>query len=646
MRGRGSALVVVAALAIAPDARAQAPLRPDSDTQIAPLSPDTGRSWSILPFVGFRQGLNFSDSGDPRAYTSLSAGVDAFIRRERIQATLSYDGNYRIPLSGGSGRLSNRLLARGTGMILTNRLWVDASAYTALTNRDFSQRVVLDPELEDTGNVAQTSAFSISPRFRHEIGNLAIVNASYRLSYINVDDRVGGSAPGFGNSGGQRLLPSFSDSVGNTFTASIANQPAGRLQATLSGNLTYDDQDRFKQRYRNEGGSLDLAYAFNRQWSLLGNIGYTAYDSSQQAILRGPIFVTNIPSVPPNPFADGVPTTLSPLDPDTYRPSIGGVVLVDIAPAIFLANGFTSTRSLADPNLFINSLGSAVLADITPVIGANGDFQPDPSLPRQTLYRQRGLVWNAGFRYIPSPRTSFEIRAGQRFSSITVTGSLRHILRNGAAITASLTDGIETFGQILTQTINGVPTSFTIGRTRPGFQGGCVVGADPGNFPTQCIDGRTQSITSGVFRSRIGSINFDQRRGRISYGGSFTYNLRTYLNSGATIGIDAQGIDPTFGSREDQVIRFDLRGERGFRPGEQVSLGIYLGNYNLGLARPRNDYYVGSSLRYGRRFTDKLSFNAQLLVNTRLSEAVDPITLTSRADRTSAVISAGARYEF
>ena len=202
--------------------------------------------------------------------------------------------------------------------------------------------------------------------------------------------------------------------------------------------------------------------------------------------------------------------------------------------------------SCTDPNLVILSGGRLVPVGLGPEIDCKtGQYVPDPAGPRRTTYSQSGLVYNIGFRYTPSRRSLLELRVGQRFSDLVITGTVRQQLRGGLLITGSLIDGIETFNSVLTRIIDGVPTSFTSNGIGGNAVGGCVKGPSTTD-PTGCLNGDTQSVSSGVFRSRIGRLGADLNRGRTTYALEYTYLNRRYLDAGETAG--AGGIAPVSGA--------------------------------------------------------------------------------------------------
>ncbi len=604
-----------------------------------PLSPDPlARGSGLSAYVAADERASISNSTS--LYGELSVGGTAFLNRDRAEASGTGAVTLRQPEVSGRGAGKTRFLVTGLGRgavdLIRNQLVLDLSAYADVLSRDQSNGTTINPQ-DQIGNLSQIYLISAQPRYRHEIGTVALFDASYRASYVSVTGINGAgngtTSNGGAGIGGSNSTPSLQP-LSNTFTqageASISNQPGdGRFIIKLSGNVSGEAEKRLEQRFRSRGGSLDITYAVTRPIALLGNVGYEDYKSSEQAILRAPIFVTRVGGV-------AVPTAVLG-DPNLFTSTFfQKPVLVAPAntyptatsPALFLGQGFTSTRQLTDPTLFVNPFsGQPLLADITPVLGPNGDFQADPSGLRQTTYAQKGLVWNAGFRYAPSRRTSFELRVGQRFSTVTVTGSLLKTFRSGLTVVGSLTDGIETFSSILTETINGVPTSF-VGSGRAGASlGGCLKFAPDGS----CND--LQSLTTGVFRSRYGTLSATLPRGLTSYSIAYVYNYRRYLDAGAT-----QIADPTFAKRSDTIQRIYATAIHRLDERQRIEGGLFFGENNLGLTRRTNDTYFGALANYDIKLSSRIDGFARADLTERISGVI--------GNNTYATIALGARYSF
>lgn len=617
-----------------------------------PLNPDPlARGSGLSAFVEAAERATIDNRVG--LYGELGLGGSGFINRDREEASFTGHVTLRQPEFGQRGSGTRFLvtgLGRGAFDLVRNRLVLDLSAYADVTSRDQARGTTINP-LDQNGNQAQIFLVSAQPRFRQEIGQAAIFNASYRASYVSVTG-INGSGAGTtsggglaGGLGGGVNGPSFqplSDTFTQAVNGSISNQPRdGRFIVTLSGNLSEEQQKRLEQRFRSQGGTLDLTYAITRPVALLGSVGYADYKSTEQAISRGLYYLAAPFAVTQDPVADRSKllfTSFPGQQPSnvalggipyyTTRGNPGSITLLGPGPN-FLLNTSPQLSNLADPNIVLLPGPSGALNPLplsfAPLLGPNGDFIPDPSGLRQTTYAQRGLVWNAGFRYAPSRRSLFELRVGQRFSDVTVTGSVRQEFRNGLTIIGSLADGIETFSSIVTQTINGIPTSF-IGRGSTSL-GGCLRFAADG----ACTD--SQSVTSGVFRSRYGTIGASLPRGLTDYRISYTYTYRRYLDNGA------QTVpDPTFARRSDTIQRVYLSASHRLDGRQRIEGGVFVGQSDLGLTRNIKDTYVGALANYDLKLTDRIDAFARTSFTERVSGTI--------GNNLYGTIALGARYHF
>ncbi len=598
-------------------------------------------------------------------YGDVSAGGEGFLNRDRVEASGTARITVRQPETGN--RTSTQFLAtglaRGAFDLVRNRVVLDLSAYADVLPTNQAAGTTINPQ-DQTGNLSQVFLISAQPRFRREIGTIAVANASYRASYVSVSGingagagttSNGGSLGGTGTNTGPTLQP-----LSNTFTqageASITNQPRdGRFKITLSGNLSEQEQARLDQRFRSVGGSFDLTYALTRVLGLVGNVGYSDYRSSQRAIafstsyLSGPLPASRLTTDRNNPNL-----LLRTVYPYAAEPvALYGAVGFGPNPSQFFALPSSpeyvidapalqpTTTSLTDPNLvssFVRPYPNATSLVRAPVVVSRqpvitkGDFTPDPSGLRQTTYAQKGIVWNAGFRYAPSGRTLFEIRVGQRFAEVTVTGTVRKEFRGGLTVLGSLTDGIETFSSILTRTVNGNSTSF-IGSGGGGTSlGGCIRVLKAGG----CAD--TQSVSSGVFRSQFGTLGATLPRGLTNYSINYVYSYRRYLDTGASLAAAPALLDPTFAKRHDIIQRVFLTVDHRLDNRQRIEGGIFFGQNNLGLTRSTNDTYVGARVGYDVRISSRTDAFARTDITERVSGTI--------GNNTYSTVALGARYHF
>ncbi|MFN3287072.1 MAG: hypothetical protein ACK40H_01345 [Sphingomonadaceae bacterium] len=604
------------------------------------------RTRGVEFFAEVRQSLDIDElfDGDLRTFTILQGGANAFVARERLRGSLSYQGTLRVVEAGnGNDRFDNNLIASGEAELLRDTLFLEGRAFASLLAGDQARGIPFLPEEEDD-NLRQVYVVTPGARVQRRLGDFVQVTARASYSWVRTNDASRGG--GFGGAGGAGRFGSFGDSTGYQASGSIAGIPRGRLTWAVNGSLVANDQNILDQKYRSKSGTLELGYAASRNLQLVGSVGYEEYESTRQAILQGPRYLRAPFAVSPdpnNPDVFFIPGSTPPqrvgLPGGTFivqGPPPGVGVLPD--PINFLINPVFATSLLSDPLLVLIG-GAPVQIGFGNVVDANGNFVPDPSGLRETLFADSGLVWNAGFRWEPSPRTTLELRAGQRFGDVVVTGQLVHRLTSTITVYGRLTDGIQNFGTILTQIIDGVPVSFAQGgggRFR-GQLGGCVIGPDPTD-PTLCIDGQTQSITTGIFRSRIGTIGIRADRGRAAWNINLTHNVREYLDEGASLAPGAPIIDPTLADRYDITTRLDAQYSYILRPGERVSFGAFVSRADLALREARNDWFLGANGRYERRLTERLSAVGSLTVIKRISD--------QRRDTLNSLASAGLRYNF
>ncbi len=597
-------------------------------------------------FAEVRQTLDLDElfDGDLRTFTILEGGAAGFIQRERLRGSLSYRGTLRVVEAGfGDERFDNNLLASGEAELLRDTLFLEGRAYAGLQAGDVARGFAFLPEEEDD-NLRQVYVLTPGVRAQRRLGDFVEVSARASYSWVRTDDEAGGG--GLGGAGGAGRFGAFGDSQGYQASGSIAGIPRGRLSWALTGSLVANDQDSLDQRYRARSGALQLGYAARRDLRLVGSVGYEEYESTRQAILQGPRFLRAPFAVSPNP-ADPNIFFIPGSDPPQRVGLPGGPFVIQGPPPAtgllpdpinFLINPVFATSLLSDPLLVLVG-GAPVQVGFGNVVDGNGQFVPDPSGLRDTLFADSGLVWNAGFVYAPSLRTTLELRAGQRFGDVVVTGQLLHRLTPSITIYGRITDGIENFGTILTRIIDGVPVSFAQG-AGGGFLaqlGGCVIGPDPTD-PTLCIDGQTQSLATGVFRSRIGTIGIRADRGRAAWNINLTHNVREYLDEGASLAPGAPVIDPTLADRFDITTRLDAQYSYVLRPGERLFVGGLVARADLALSRLRNEWFVGANVRYERRLSERLVALGTGTIVRRFGE--------DRSDRLESLVSAGLRYTF
>lgn len=610
------------------------------------------RTKGFTPYVELAERVDIGDNTDVRLFTEFTGGFDAFINRDRAEGTISLRLTDRLPVVG---RDRNQLLVSGLGRgqydLVRNRLFLDVSTYADVVATDYARGVAINQSALNR-NLTQIYFFSGGPRLARDIGTLAHLDARYLPSYTIVDTRLStgsgltngqpGSGQGAANGTGLTLQP-LSNSFSQTGELSLSNQPRdGRFIVKLTGRIVAQEQSRLRQDFRSHVANLDLTYAITRPVSLVGTIGYEDYRSIEQqtklttTYLAGPFFLT--PNLHANdlvflnrPGAAGV-LTLRNYFAFNSQPNL----LRALPPGRnYVRNRSATTISRADPNLVLapgpnTALGPVVISVLPTIDPKSGDVIGDPTLPRVPTYAQNGLVYDVGLHYAPSSRTLFELRVGQRFADVTVTGIVRQQFRSGLLVTGALTDGIETFGTILTRIVGGLPVSFVSN----GYNS---------------LSSGVQSVSSGVFRSRIGTFGAVLDRGLTSYGLEYTYNNRRYLDAGAAT---APGtVDPQLSKREDITNTLTGSVSHHLDQSQTVAVDAFVGYYQLGLSRLTDDVYVGGTARYDYRFNRGIDVFGTVSLTQRFNGrsalvAQTPGSANGSSNSLFTTLVIGAQYRF
>jgi len=251
------------------------------------------------------------------------------------------------------------------------------------------------------------------------------------------------------------------------------------------------------------------------------------------------------------------------------------------------------------------------------ITGRQRDFLRDPSGlpllrdgelveapgPRREAYDIDGLIYDGGFIWRPTSRTELQLRAGRRYGGTSVTGSLSHQIDSVSGITASIYDGVSTFGRLLVADLEGVPTDFRLGRNRLiGGGGGCVFGGEPGSGV--CFDRALNSLAGANFRIRGGNVTYSRSRGPWSFGAGATYNRRDYLSPEG-------GEDFLFENVEEQSASVQALLTRRLDRRSSLDFDAYVQWFETDLVAEDN-WGLGATATYARAISERLSGQASL----------------------------------
>jgi hypothetical protein len=313
--------------------------------------------------------------------------------------------------------------------------------------------------------------------------------------------------------------------------------------------------------------------------------------------------------------------------------SAGGELRYRISRKLELigSGGYEDIENTQDSILFDDATG-------LPDLDEDGHFQIDPDMPRRTAYDFNGVYWNAGFRYTPSRRTSFEFRAGERYGSANFFLDFNHRSRSGLSVRANFQQTLNSFSRLLTLYENGVPVGMTrvSGMDRLGVPL-CAYGIDPESDDDSCLRGLTQSLTPATFKSDRGLLTVSRKLEALTWSATAFYDKRRYVDSQQLQApTDVELPASVFGDDET----FGVRGRIALRLGDLQSLGFdaLLARNSYALSSGRKDTQFTIGTRYSRKLSRNLSGNASLYGTHRISN--------SREDSSSVTASVGVRYNF
>ncbi len=214
-----------------------------------------------------------------------------------------------------------------------------------------------------------------------------------------------------------------------------------------------------------------------------------------------------------------------------------GDAVLPVSPYVALTAGLGYERiETGQKDALVDAAG-------VPVLDRDGRFRTAPGSPRRIAYRTDGLYYDAGVIWRPNRRTSVEARIGERYGSLSVTGTATYQASKDVGVAVTVYDGVQTFGRQLRTGLANLPTSFLA--PNQGFAqqfNGCVFGAT-GAAPGGCLDDVFQSISTSSYRARGIDAVLVATRGRTTFGGGIGYaNRRLFAPRGAP-GVVVTGLE-------------------------------------------------------------------------------------------------------
>lgn len=209
------------------------------------------------------------------------------------------------------------------------------------------------------------------------------------------------------------------------------------------------------------------------------------------------------------------------LDQRFEAKGVRGDVVVPVSPTVAVVGGIGYEDIEASQRAPLLGAGGV------PVVDGNGRFVTDPASPRLLAYDFDGIYWDVGVLWRPSRRTELEARVGRRYGSMSYTGTFAYQMSEATAFGVVVYDEVQTFGQLLSDNLALLPTSFRndTNPLNPQF-GGCIFG-NSGNAGG-CLNPAFQSINSSVFRTRGITAVASTERGPWNWGLGLGYAQRRY----------------------------------------------------------------------------------------------------------------------
>lgn len=214
-----------------------------------------------------------------------------------------------------------------------------------------------------------------------------------------------------------------------------------------------------------------------------------------------------------------------------------------------------------------------------PVLDRDGRYVTAPGSPRRIAYDFDGMFWDAGVIWRPSRRTFLEARVGERYNSMSYTGSFSYQAGPGSGVQIGVYDNVQTFGQQLNGRLTTLPSSF-VSTTDPfGNQfGGCIYGTT-GAAAGGCMNDVFASAPTSAYRVRgIVGVAVASRGGtRFGIGGG--YARRTYIapSNQTVAGIRIDGTS-------DQSVYGQFFASQDVGPSGQLSTSVMASYYDSDLA--------------------------------------------------------------
>ncbi|WP_033922053.1 hypothetical protein [Sphingomonas sp. 37zxx] len=235
-------------------------------------------------------------------------------------------------------------------------------------------------------------------------------------------------------------------------------------------------------------------------------------------------------------------------------------------------------------------------ANGTPVLDGNGRFVTDESSPRRLGYDIDGIFYDAGVLWRPSPRTSVQLRVGERYGSLSVTGTATFQMSASEGIQVNLYDSVQTFGRQLTAGLAALPTSFNTPFDGFGDQyNGCIFGTQ-GGAVGGCLNNIFQSISTATFRARGVDAVYAGTFGATRLGAGAGYANRRFFaaDPGPDAGFTIDGLS-------DQSYYLQTFAAYALGRNSGITADVYVNYFDSGIGLGTDIWGAGATAAYFRQ---------------------------------------------
>lgn len=292
-----------------------------------------------------------------------------------------------------------------------------------------------------------------------------------------------------------------------------------------------------------------------------------------------------------------------------------------VSPTVALVGGVGYEKiKISQRSPLLDSTGVPVIDD--------GRYVTDDNSPRALLYDNDGLIWDAGVLWRPSRRTSLEARVGERYGSMTYSGSFSWQTGRNSSFSLAVFDGIDSFGRLLTSNVASLSGNVNVVRNPfTGDLAGCAFAPSGGG---QCFNDALSGVTDANFRYRGVAAQYSTAFGPWNWGVGVGYSRRKFITpDGDTVYI-AGSSDENWYANTSLDYRIDSM--------SSISGVIYFSHFNAGSGGRLDTTNFGAFTSYYRNLTRRLSASASVGVDSAKTDQIDAII--------SAMGQVGLRYSF